>query len=177
MGVFFAVRPYLQFDYSYQARVSILLFAFILISFVINAKVSFGEGSLTSVSNSVFYLFCFSTFLFFQTVSQGDIFRLCRALRLACVAALIIQAALVLLDIGRPHGARTVNFFNNPNQLAYFTLMVTLIAYQTDLRSRFTSPRLSDFVINSCVLISCTALMVESGSLATHYSTNDECGI
>jgi len=119
MGVFFAIRPYLQFDYSYQARVCILLFAFILISFVINAKVSFGEGSLTPVFNSVFYLFCFSTFLFFQTVSQGDIFRLCRALRLACVAALIIQAVLVLLDIGRPH-----------------------------------------------VLISCTALMVESGSLA-----------
>jgi hypothetical protein len=73
---------------------------------------------------SMYYIFNVSIFIFIVMAGHRDWERLRTVIRWACVVALFVQLAhLILVGATTVSGVRSVGTFNNPNQLGYWVLL------------------------------------------------------
>lgn len=109
-----------------------------------------------------YYSFNFLFFLLFlKTLKENESFS--NYVSLAIIICLAIQTSFAALGINggiKGDGARSILFFNNPNQLGYFSLL--LLTIFTVIKSKY---RLNFYYVFSILLFS-SALILFSGSRA-----------
>ncbi|WP_445006041.1 hypothetical protein [Halomonas mongoliensis] len=124
----FTLRARIPFPFFF-ALFSIL----VLWIFLVSVVWSFILQSFRLLHNPLFYLYNFMvSFAFYLYVSSSrDNFNI---FRIAVVSSVLLSGVGVAINIGS--GGRVTGFFNNPNQLAYFSLLgasLTLLLYRFSL--------------------------------------------
>ncbi len=137
-------------------RYTKFLFLFVIYTFIVNAIWMIIVGDMTILKNSVFYLYCyFLMMVLFNKIKDRSFLEITFK---AIAITLIIQA--LSWPFLKSQGVRTQMFFNNPNQLALWSLCLLVIVY---VLSRFLNTKT---VYSMPLLLLCTFFVLISASRA-----------
>ncbi len=137
-----------------------LLLLILVVSFINEYHVSLLGLTGGAVFAAIFYVYNFVVFvLIFVLWKKIPREKLCNALSLIIVMTLFTQLALYLLGLGNPNG-RAIIFFNNPNQLGYYTLC--MISIFTVIPSKYRNKKI---IVFAALMISGYLILI-SGSRA-----------
>jgi hypothetical protein len=140
---------------------------FLLITVVINSvyffKYNGNDDGNIFLLHIAYYIFNFLFFiLFLKTIKQEQSTRSIDKIILFCLISLGIQVIISIFDLNKVTQyivtGRSVNYFNNPNQLAYFTLLILTLF--TILPNRY---RNNKFIV-LIVIIAAVILAIVAGS-------------
>jgi hypothetical protein len=116
-----------------KEKVVLYLLLFLLLTAIINSVYFFryyssGDGNIF-ILHTAYYIFNFLFFLLFlKTIKQGHSKGSIDKIALCCLISLGIQVILAIFDVNKVTQyivtGRSVLYFNNPNQLGYFTLLI-----------------------------------------------------
>lgn len=139
-------------SFAKKGRLSLPLFFkifFIFLFWLFSVSVVWGLAyqSFDFLRNPLFYAFnALISLSFFAYIKSGE--NHYRIFRLSVICALLVSGAGVVVNIGV--GGRITGFFNNPNQLAYFSLLGISLIF---LLYRFAVPLISLATLGMCAAI------------------------
>lgn len=157
-----------EFKKLYKIDIINKFFRFIILVVFINFIYWFYYEAIIGVENTIYFtsLFYIFNFLFFMMYfsflnsENGIDFKSVNIISITIIITISIQFVLAILGIGNDVAVRASIFFNNPNQLGYFSLlMLTLF---TILPSYYRK----NIFITIWMIFSCGYLVLYSGSRA-----------
>jgi hypothetical protein len=114
-------------DSRFETRAVLYLVLFNGWVFIVDGIYSVTEHSLEPILNALYYAFGLSFTLLFLTVMNRGAETAARAIYYAFAFVAITQAMITAAGLGGSlENVRVMNYFNNPNQLAYFAVIVSV---------------------------------------------------
>lgn len=127
ISVFVSGGLVIRLDDHFQARAILYMALFTGWVFIVDGIYSVTEDTLVPIGNATYYAFGLIFALLFLTVINRGGEAAARALYYAFAFVAITQAMISVAGLGRTYwNVRAMNFFNNPNQLAYFAVMMSV---------------------------------------------------
>ena len=135
-----------------SAKTTVVLFLFVLYTIIVNAFWAVSLHNFEFLKVCAFYLYNFILFLLFQhyAVKHHDYFF--KLVALSLIIAVLVQVILSFV-ISPPTGLRQMIVFNNPNQLAYWTLLSACIFSACTFRIKLHFAALAVFYASILYLI------------------------
>ena len=132
IGVFMSGGLVVYLDNQLQARAVLYLALFTGWAFIVDGLYSATERTLEPIVTAIYYAYgLIFTLLYLTVLNRGGRIA-ARAIYYAFVFVAITQTVITAAGLGRSYygDTRAMNFFNNPNQLAYFAVVVSVhLAY------------------------------------------------
>ncbi|MGH6839156.1 MAG: hypothetical protein ACREDT_10215 [Methylocella sp.] len=127
IGVFISGGLVVYLDDQRQARGVLYLVLFTGWAFIVDGIYSVTERSLEPIATALDYAYGLILTLLFLTVMNRGGRTASRAIYYTFAFVAITQAMITATGLGRIYyDVRAMNFFNNPNQLAYFAVIVSV---------------------------------------------------